>query len=453
MNNLYYGLDFGTSNSVISIVKNGNPELIVVDPTAENSEVLQSLLYFRKDGSCQLGEAATAAYLTDNAARKPVQWKEIDTGEERKVEIVGDNGIVYYTTTIKIKVDINKPGQFVQALKTTLREGSLSTAYIFDKKYSLESLIAKLLRQMKDAADKQVGHSVTRVVLGRPVHYLSEGQDDRHVEDRMQIAAKEAGFTEVSFLAEPIAAALSYLIHDQEDKTILVFDFGGGTLDYSIVNRPQGGRPSVIGTGGLSIGGNTFNEEIMVRLLSEHFGVNERWGPKRLPMPAFLKESLRRWYELDHLQTTEIRDFLKEAEKTVDNSQSIVNLQDLINFDLGHHLFRVIENAKRTLSDQTEAEIHFERERLKLHTQITREEFERILDPFEVEIDRSLDALMDETHLSSDDIDHVVATGGSTLIPKFQNLLFDKFGQEKVEFHDIFTGVGAGLALADQLEI
>lgn len=203
--------------------------------------------------------------------------------------------------------------------------------------------------------------------------------------------------------------------------------------------------------GGLPIGGNTFNEEIMVQLLSNQFGVNERWGRKKLPMPAYLKQSLRRWYELDHLQTTEIRDFLHEAEKTVNNSQFIINLQDLIGFDLGYHLFRVIEQAKRELSESEVVEIDFERERLKLHAQITREQFERILDPYEVEIDRSLDYLLDESKVDPEQIDHVVATGGSTLIPKFRQLLFDKFGQEKVEFHDIFTGVGAGLALADRL--
>ncbi|MCA9398065.1 hypothetical protein KC573_04500, partial [candidate division WWE3 bacterium] len=186
----FYGLDFGTSNSVISIADGSKATILPVDTYAPLSEVLQSLLYFQKDSSEFIGQTAVDTYLQDNAIRRPVQWQEIDTGEEKQVEIAGDNGIVYYTTTIKVRVDINKPGQLLQALKTTLREGSLETAYVFDKKYSLEALIARLLSQMKREADKVVGEDVKRVVLGRPVHYIEAGQDDVHVEGRMRKAAQ-----------------------------------------------------------------------------------------------------------------------------------------------------------------------------------------------------------------------------------------------------------------------
>ena len=447
----FYGLDFGTSNSVITIAEGEQVRILPVDIAAPRSEVLQSLLYFKKDGGESLGQAAVESYLTDNANRRPVQWQEIDTGEEKQVEIAGENGIIYYTTTVKVRVDINKPGQLLQALKTTLREGSLHTAYIFNKKYSLENIIAKLLSQMKQQADKVTGMDLKNVVLGRPVHYIEAGQDDVHVEKRMEEAAKIAGFEKVEFMAEPIAAALSYLSGNSNDKTILIFDFGGGTLDFSIVQRDQGGKAKVIATGGLSIGGNTFNEEIMVKLLAPYFGSEERWGRKKLPMPVFLKHSLRRWYELGKLQTREIRDFLNEVERTAENTQAVNNLQDLINYDLGFALFQQIEEAKKQLSKQDQAVVEFNRERLNLKATISRDQFEQILDPYEIQIDQSLDQLLSEANISHHDLDHVIATGGSSQIPKFKQLLVDKFGEDKIQYHGIFTGVGAGLALADRL--
>lgn len=451
MNKPFYGLDFGTSNSAISIAQGGNAQVLPIDPIAGVPEVLPSQIYFKKDGHEFVGGLAMERYMQDNAERKPVQWKEFDTGEERDIEIVGENGIIYYKTTIKYRIDVNKPGQLVQALKTTLREGSLETAYIFDSIYPLEELIAKILGTMKRQADDLIGEQVENVVLGRPVHYAEGQQDDSHVEKRMERAAQLAGFTEVSFLAEPIAAALSYLAQTASTMNILVFDFGGGTLDFSIVSRPIGKAPQVIATGGLPIGGNTFNEEIMMQHLAQYFGVDAVWGNKNLPMPAFFRQSLRRWYELDQLQTTEIRDFLKEVARSTDQIQYIWNLQDLINYDLGHHLFRVIEQAKQKLSSETRTDILFARERLSINTSLTREQFEAILQPYLVQIDCALDKLFTESKLKPADIDVVVATGGSSLIPSVQQLLFDKYGKKNVQFHDIFSGVGTGLALADKL--
>lgn len=451
MNRPFYGLDFGTSNSAISMAQGGKAHVLPIDPVSGTPEVLPSQIYFKKDGHEFVGGLAMETYMQDNAERKPVHWKEFDTGEERDVEIVGDNGIVYYKTTIKYRLDVNKPGQLVQALKTTLREGSLETAYIFDSIYPLEELIAKILRMMKQRADDLVGEQVGSVVLGRPVHYAHGQQDDSHVEKRMERAAQRAGFTEVSFLAEPIAAALSYLAQTASTMNILVFDFGGGTLDFSIVSRPVGKGPLVVATGGLPIGGNIFNEEIMMQHLAQYFGVDEVWGTKKLPMPAFFKQSLRRWYELDQLQTTEVRDFLKEVARSTKHVQYIRNLQNLINYDLGHHLFGVIEEAKQKLSRETQADISFSRKGVDASTSLTREQFETILGPYLIQIDRALDTLFTESKLKPADIDVVVATGGSSLIPSVQQLLFDKYGKKNVQFHDIFSGVGTGLALADQL--
>lgn len=445
----FYGLDFGTSNSVMAFARHDTAEILPVDEYSSDPTVMQSVLYFKKDGSYEVGQKAIEQYLFDNAHRRPVQWREIDTKEEKRVEIVGVNGIVYYTTTFKYRVDINKPGQFVQAIKTTLREGALDNAVIFDKTYPLESLVASLLVHMKKQADIQVGEDVRKVVIGRPVHYLNANEDDSHVEVRMRKAAEMAGFEEVCFMAEPIAAALSYLQTSSEAKKVLVFDFGGGTLDFSLVYRDRGKPARVIATGGLPIGGNTFNEEIMIKILAPYFGAEELWGKQRLPMPAFLKQSLRRWYELDHLQTTEIRNFLNEAERSVDNPQYIINLRDLINYDLGYHLFRRIEEAKKELSISSSTRLVYERERLRVDIVITREQFENLLAPYVEIIEHTLNDLLTKAGVETKDIDHVVATGGSSLIPLIRDRLHQLFGEEKVVYHDIFTGVGAGLAMAD----
>lgn len=288
------GLDFGTSNSAVAINIDGNVTVVPV----EGERVLPSLLYFKRNGELFVGQKAKESYRYDNRHRLPASWKEIDTGEEREVEIVGGNGIIYYSTTLRYKEDIHKPGKLVQSLKSSLREGFSNEAYIFEHSYSIEFLIATLLKELRVAVEKFTSEKVTEAVIGKPVQYGVFSSEEAIVQKRMTHAAYLAGFDSVAFMEEPIAAALSYVSRESEPTKVFVFDFGGGTLDFSVVDKEGNGCCSVIGVDGLPIGGDTFNEEIMMSAVAKQFGVYDVWGPKDLPIPAYIRHALRKWYEL-----------------------------------------------------------------------------------------------------------------------------------------------------------
>lgn len=447
---MHYGLDFGTTNSVIAVKeKNTNEvEVIPVDPLGrEKEKLMRSLLYIRKKTKEKfVGGRAVKEYLYDSRTREPVRFKTFATGETTTILIPGSEGSIRYTADVTYREDINKPGQLIQALKTSLREGFDQKVDLFGEKFLLEDLIAVVLLEMKKTADKYLGKNITRVTLGRPVHY-SEKDADKETQERMKKAAQLAGFKSIKFLPEPVAAAYDYLESrvNVEDKCIFVFDFGGGTLDFCLMRRKQG-KPEILATDGLSIGGDLFNELIMLSKVSPYFGTELIYGPKKLPMPAFIKGSLQKWYEVQSLKSPELRSFLQTFKHETENPKLIQNLITLIDYDLSFELFEAIEKAKVELSLRSKTIISFHKQGINLKIPITRKEFEKIIAPQVEVIEVVVENLLKKARKGSGEIDVVVCTGGVSYTPIVQKRLRQIFEKSEIVYHNVFQGIAAGLA-------
>ncbi|MBU1110259.1 Hsp70 family protein [Patescibacteria group bacterium] len=447
---MHYGLDFGTTNSAIAIKRDdvGNVVVVPVDPLAVGQQIMRSLLYVRKRKMRRfVGLSAVQEYLHDSRSRKPARYKVFDTGRKTIIRIpTGQGDFWNYETDITYREDINKPGQLIQALKTSLREGFATQIDLFGEKLSLEELIAVILRQMKETADNYLGRPINKVTLGRPVHY-DKKSNDLYIEERMRQAAKLAGFTQISFVPEPVAAAYDYLQSRKckEDIKIFVFDFGGGTLDFCLMNSKQNSS-RVIATDGLSIGGDLFNELIMLHKVSPNFGTELNYGPKQLPMPAGLKQGLKKWYEIQALKSPNLSKFLNEVVSQVNEPRLIQNLITLIDYDLGFELFEALEKSKVELSTMTESVISFHQHDINLEIPITREEFEKFIGPKVSEIEVSINNLFRKADLEPDDIAVVVCTGGASYTPLIQSRLRKIFTKSNIVYHNVFQGIAAGLA-------
>lgn len=130
-----------------------------------------------------------------------------------------------------------------------------------DMNTHLEDLIALYLRRARENAERTLGEPIREVVLGRPVHFVSAetDEDDQRAEDRLRKAAELAGFENISFEFEPVAAARHYARSVREPQTILVYDFGGGTPDLTVMRiEPQ--TPSILSIGGVGIAGDRFDQ-------------------------------------------------------------------------------------------------------------------------------------------------------------------------------------------------
>ncbi|MBU0708582.1 Hsp70 family protein [Patescibacteria group bacterium] len=448
---MHYGLDFGTTNSVIAVKKENSDrvEVIPADPFGNDKDrILRSLLYIRKKNQEKfVGSLAINNYLKDSRNRKPARFKVFDTGQKATIPIPNPHGgFFYYETDITYREDINKPGQLIQALKTSLREGFNQQVNLFGEIFSLEELIATILGEMKHTADQHLGKDIKEVILGRPVHY-GNNTDDLDIQNRMEHAAELAGFKIINFIPEPVGAAYDYLKTQTplSDKTILVFDFGGGTLDFCLIQQ-ENATVNIVATDGLSIGGDLFNELIMFGKVSPYFGTEITFGPKSLTMPSGLKHSLRKWYEIQALKSPELRNFLVEIKHQSKNPELINNLISLIDHDLGFELFEAIEKAKVTLSQNKETSISFHRHDINLEIPLTRKEFEELIRPQIEAIEKTIKALLGNSKIDPNNINTVICTGGTSYTPIVQRRLAALFPTSNIIYHNVFEGIAAGLA-------
>ena len=446
-----YGLDFGTSNSAISLFEDEQVKVLPVDPGQGRPEIMNTLVYIRRDGQISIGRAASEAYYRDNVGRESVKQRVVT--DQTYKSTFGEFKEV--TEQVVIEVDINQPGRFFQAIKSFLPEDGYGGTEVWGKFMTLEELIALYLREMKRRADEHIGREIDGVVLGRPVFFSPDGSGDELAEGRLRRAAELAGFREIHFQYEPVAAALHY---EQElagpEEYVLVFDFGGGTLDTTIVrvgkDRWKQGdrRDDILATNGRVIGGNTLDEEIMEHKLFKYFGEDVRWSEQRLQLPHYIFAMLKRWYTIPNLQQQQIYDFLDDISRVSTGRKQVKALETLIRKNYGYSLFQEIERAKVALSKDWETRITFIHENIAISEYFGRPAFEKIIAGHLRRIETCVDETVASAGLEPGQVGAVLRTGGSSYIPAVQKMLERKFGGAALRFQDAFSNVASGLGVA-----
>lgn len=437
------GFDFGTSNSAIAVREPGAdaPRLLHLDTSRPESTLVPTLLYIERDGTVHLGQGAINAFVQLEAGREIVRQQ---VAVEREIDTV------FGRETVRFNIDVGQPGRFFQSLKSVLASSSYQGTDTFGQFRTIEELIALFLREMRERAEEQIGGPIGRATIGRPVHWAENDADgDALALERMQTALRMAGFAEVDFVPEPIAAGLHFGSILAEPKHVIVFDFGGGTLDVTVM-RIGGGAREVLSTAGIPLGGNTLDEDIMDRRLLKYFGEELRWGEQRLPMPRHIMEAVRRWYTIPILNDVRVLTFLDGLTHQTDRAaqRQVRALVALVRGNHGWPLFREVERAKIGLSRRERDQVAFFEEAIAIHEPITRKEFDALIGARVRQAERCLDSALNAAGLTAAQIDAVLRTGGSSTIPRFQRLLIEKFGEEKLRFQDAFTSVATGLALS-----
>jgi len=248
-----------------------------------------------------------------------------------------------------------------------------------DKTVTPPEVSAHVLRKLKESAEAYLGHKVNKAVITVPA-YFNDAQRQA-TKDAGQIAGLEVA----RIINEPTAAALAYGLDKTHDHKIVVFDLGGGTFDVSVMDVSSDGVFEVISTNGdTHLGGDDFDEEL-INLIAERFQKDQGIDLRK-----------------DAMALQRLREAAEKAKKELSGQQSTdINLPFIT-------------------ADATGAK--------HLQMTITRAEFERIIDPL-IERCRQpvLNALKD-AGLSAKDIDEVVLVGGSTRVPKVQEVVKALFG-------------------------
>jgi molecular chaperone DnaK len=348
------GIDLGTTNSVVAVVEGGEPTVI---ENEEGGRTTPSAVAFRPDGEVLVGVLAKRQAITN--PMKTVTSIKRFMGR-RHDEVATEMSEVQY--------------EVVSGPNNTAR------VKVGDKIYSPPEISARVLRKLKETAEKFLGTTITQAVITVPA-YFNDAQ-----RKATQEAGQIAGLEVKRIINEPTAAALAYGLDKKKDEKIAVFDLGGGTFDISILEIGDGVFEVKATSGDTHLGGDDFDQRV-IDWLADEFKKQEGVDLRNDPM------AVQR---------------LKEA----------------------------AEKAKCELSSTAQTEISLPYITADpsgpkhLNTTLTRAKFEQLIDDQLDRVKGPCRQAMQDAGFSPSDIDEVILVGGSTRIPKVQAIVKELFGKE-----------------------
>ena len=432
------GIDFGTSNSGVAVFDGTRVHLLPIDPQNAMPEVVKTILYITRDYKYYIGQQAVGLYYKHNVNRLRRFVKKW-AGE---LDVFGAD--MFYVDDVYVYVDELKPGRLLQFLKTALRSKGYRGTQVFDRYFSLTDIVAAYLSEIKKRAEAFLQEKINTVTLGRPVIFSSDPEQDKQSEAVLRQAAYAAGFHQVDFELEPVAAALYYEMTLKHPQNALIFDFGGGTLDITILRLGDPANRKVYASGGISIAGSDFDRAIIQKRLLPQFGqglVTHR------PEIHELIQVISDWMALPDLSTPRVKAALEQAIREDKASVRLKALEALIFNDLAFSFYNTVELAKIALSSEGATIIRLKEKNLDVWELYTRYQFEKDIFEFQQKIEEVLLSTLKASGLEPGQIDAVVKTGGSSSIPAFSFILGKIFGTARLKSSDLFNSVTAGLAI------
>lgn len=407
------GIDFGTSNcAVASIEAGGAARLVPLE--GEATALPTAVFYNAEDRSTHFGRDAIALYLAG--------------------------------------VD----GRLLRSLKSLLGSSLLDEeTAIPGGMLSFKAIIARFLGELRGRAGRHLDHEPRRVTIGRPVHFVDDDlQRDRRAQEALAQAASLAGFDEVGFELEPIAAALDYERRVERESLVLIVDIGGGTSDFTVVRLgPQRiARPDrsddILATSGVHIGGTDYDhklnlEQVMPLLGFRHLGPQGR----EVPSPIFI--DLSTWHLIHGLSTPKMLRRARELRTSYSDLGLHERLMTVLVQRMGHRIAGEVEQAKIDSSVRDAASmIDLTRIEPALQAQLGADLMARHLDSLLQQVVQCAADCVQLAGLGQETLDAIYLTGGSSSLRPFQQALRRRFPDTEVIEGDLFGGVASGLAYA-----
>ncbi|AMM26814.1 heat-shock protein [Variovorax sp. PAMC 28711] len=406
------GIDFGTSNSAVACRVDGTARLLPVEGSATT---LPTAIFFNaEDRSTHFGREAIALYLA---------------GTE---------------------------GRLMRSLKSLLGSALMQEkTAIYDGLVSFEDIIARFLHELGNRAETELGMRPSRVVIGRPVHFVDDDDKrDQRAEESLRHAAHAAGFKDIAFQLEPIAAAFDYEQRVTKESVILIVDIGGGTSDFTVVRvGPERALRAerdddVLATTGVHIGGTDFDQRlnldrVMPLLGFRHTGVQGR----EVPSKVFFE--LSSWHLINWLYAPKAIRQAQELRTSYSDPRLHQRLMTALEERDGHRIASDVEQAKidGSISDAT-VSIDLSYLEVELAASLSPADMAQQLAALLDSVVACAHACVKRAGLRSNDLDAVYLTGGSSALRPFQQALRKSFVGVPLIEGDLFGGVAAGLACA-----
>lgn len=406
------GLDFGTSNSTLSrIGPSGKPELV---PVEGKQNTIPSVIFFGfEDDSLYFGREAVAEYVT---------------GAE---------------------------GRLMRSLKSVLGTALFSdTTRIKARRLGFGEIIGTFVGEVKRRAEAQLGDELTDVVMGRPVQFVDDDPvADAEAQSQLEAAVRAQGFRNIVFQYEPIAAALDYERHVNQEKLALIVDLGGGTSDFSLVRvAPERAGAAdrsadILATAGVHIGGTDFDRLLAMARVMPELGLGSKTvdGKRYLPVAPYF--DLSTWHRINRLYDAKALRDLRSTIREAEEAERVETMVMLVEDRLGHRLVGAVEAAKIALSDHEQTEFAFPVRERMIETEITVAQLGAALAESVRRLEATISDTLRQAGVGRDAVDSLILTGGSTLVPEVANRLQALFPEAEVVRTDVLGSVGLGLGL------
>jgi hypothetical chaperone protein len=410
MPKLFAGIDFGTSNSTVSLADQTRSWLI---PLEGDEVTLPSAVFWEADGAPpQFGRAAIAAYVS---------------GED---------------------------GRLMRGLKSTLGSSLIDERTVVGgRAVSFVDVLSRFFGQMRKQLDAAAA-GMTKVVLGRPVHFVDDdAAADAKAQAVLEQIARAHGFAEVLFQYEPIAAALQYEQGVQAEELVLIVDIGGGTSDFSVVRvSPERARAAdraadILANDGIRVGGTDFDRLLSLAEVMPHLGYLTTTGHGKAIMPRHYYLDLATWHRINFLYTQRVAADLKALTAEADRPELLARMVRVVAGRHGHALAMEVEAAKIALSQAESTRITLKELAGGPNPVIRREAFEAAVEAPVDRVRARIAKVLAEAGVRPEQIGTVFMTGGSSGLPVLHGAVAAALPGVAIATGDMLGSVGAGLAL------
>ncbi len=409
------GIDFGTTNTCVSVKENGKVRVLNIDPTSSQSELIRTLIFIPNRKECFFGKTAIDQYF------------------ERGME-----------------------GRFFQSIKKLLPNPEFTGTSVFGIRMNVEALVARFLSELKSRIEHEIGSIENIPVhMGRPAKYSLDVKKENLAVARFLKAIEMAGFKNVRLIDEPTAAANNASSTLKDDTLVLVCDLGGGTSDFTLFKSRTKGPINTISVHGVPVAGDSLDSDFFKENLNVYFGSEVQYqrpfSSNILTLPTSFIRILPKWHHHSFLKERSTWNFiLSLRNELVDEKQRVLleNLISLVEENLGYMLHQEVEKTKVQLSKSTQADFVFKSHPIAIQFVSQLEHYVRTIEPSVCEIENAAIETLKIVDCDPASVQVIQYTGGTSKVPAIRARIEKLFPNAKAVDSEAFTAVSEGLAIA-----
>ena len=400
------GLDFGTSNTVATVYNNGKSTMVPLED--ENASLPSSIFFPFSDLEKPIyGNIATEAYVKNGYGRYLKSFKRV-------------LGTPFYTQGTLLK-----PGYKIQFHK----------------------LIVDYLKYVKEKVEIFIQNDIDYAIIGKPVRFSQDQDSQNSGVAQLELILKDVGFKDYSFLEEPIAAAYFHINKVTINSKAIIADLGGGTCDFTIVERNNlESEFEILSTSGVSLGGTDIDSNFALNIFYPDLGYKSLDKYKGLPLPDKPYRYASDWNLITNLLYTPKIEML--VKKMVNNSQEKEKLnqfQKIVSDKQAHSLLGQIENTKIELSNKNNLTFKSHLMPNSSGLAVSRDDLNNSIKHITDKIIKASDECCELASVNNDSIDYLILTGGTSKLPLLKELFTLKFPNAKVISDNSMDAVSKGL--------